>query len=75
MSKGTAVELIQADLGVTPAQTVVFGDYLNDLEMMRLAHWSFAMENAHPAVLEAARYTAPSHRDHGVVRTLAELLA
>ena len=35
-------------LGVTPAQTAVFGDYLNDLLMLEAGDWSFAMGNAHP---------------------------
>jgi hydroxymethylpyrimidine pyrophosphatase-like HAD family hydrolase len=43
--------------------------------MLALADWSFAMENAHPLVLEAARFVAPSHLHNGVVRTLTGLLA
>jgi len=32
------------------------------------------MANAHPRLVEAARYLAPSNREHGVVSTLAQLL-
>ena len=73
-NKGVAVERLQAELGVTRAQTVAFGDYLNDLEMLDAADWSFAMANAHPDVLERARYVAPSHREQGVITTLVSLL-
>lgn len=73
-NKGRAVQLLQEQLGVTPAQTAAFGDYLNDLEMLDAADLSFAMANAHPDVLARARHTAPSNVDHGVVTTLRALL-
>jgi Cof subfamily protein (haloacid dehalogenase superfamily) len=74
VNKGQALAALQRASGVTAAQTAVFGDFLNDLEMMSHAHLSYAMANAHPQVAAAARYTAPSHRDHGVVSILRELL-
>ncbi|SEI84218.1 HAD family hydrolase [Demequina mangrovi] len=74
VDKGVAVRALQEALGVTPAQTVVFGDYLNDLEMIDAAELSFAMANAHPDVAARARFTAPANTDHGVVVTLRRLL-
>nr|WP_278025485.1 Cof-type HAD-IIB family hydrolase [Xylanibacterium ulmi] len=74
VTKGTAVERLQAELGITREQTVAFGDYLNDLEMLDAAAWSFAMADAHPQVLDRARYVAPSAGEHGVVRVLERLL-
>ena len=73
-NKGVAVAALQAELGVTREQTVAFGDYLNDLEMLDAAAHSFAMADAHPEVLARARHVAPSHREQGVVRTLEALL-
>jgi Cof subfamily protein (haloacid dehalogenase superfamily) len=73
-NKGAALRMLQQELGITPAQTVVFGDYLNDLEMLDAADWSFAMTNAHPDVLRRARYVAPSNTELGVLRTIARLL-
>ncbi|MEW2047264.1 Cof-type HAD-IIB family hydrolase [Streptomyces sp. NPDC005476] len=72
--KGAALRALQRELGITPAQTMVFGDYLNDLEMLDAADWSFAMANAHPEVLRRARHLAPSNNDNGVLRTVARLL-
>ncbi|EYR63477.1 HAD family hydrolase [Actinotalea ferrariae CF5-4] len=72
--KGAAVRRLQEAYGITPAQTMAFGDYLNDLEMLDAAELSFAMANAHPEVLGRARYVAPAHTEDGVVRTLAGLL-
>ncbi|MEU9478134.1 Cof-type HAD-IIB family hydrolase [Streptomyces sp. NPDC048191] len=73
-NKGTALRGLQRALGITPAQTMVFGDYLNDLEMLDAADWSFAMANAHPEVVRRARHLAPSNNDNGVLRTLSRVL-
>ena len=73
-NKGTALRRLQRELGITPAQTMVFGDYLNDLEMLDAAEWSFAMANAHPDVIARARHVAPSNNDNGVLRTIAHVL-
>jgi len=73
-NKGRAITHLQDALGVTPAQTMVFGDFLNDLEMMDTADYSFAMSNAHPLLAARARYVAPPNSDNGVVRTIAAVL-
>jgi len=74
VDKGAALRRLQAATGITPAQTAVFGDYLNDLEMMDAASLSFAMANAHPEVAARARFRAPSNLDHGVITTIEKLL-
>ena len=74
VNKGVALRALQHALDATPDQTMVFGDYLNDLEMFAHATHSFAMANAHPTLLRAARYVAPSNIEHGVITTLAQLL-
>jgi hydroxymethylpyrimidine pyrophosphatase-like HAD family hydrolase len=75
IDKGVAVRTLQESLGVTPDQTVAFGDYLNDVQMLDAATWSFAMADAHPDVAERARFTAPSNAEKGVVTVLERLLA
>lgn len=74
IDKGVALRRLQQDLGVDRTQTAAFGDFLNDLEMLDAADWSFAMAGAHPEVLARARHRAPSNVDHGVITTLEELL-
>lgn len=74
VNKGRAIKALQAALNVTPERTAVFADYLNDLEMLEAARWSFAMENAHADVKGRARYLAPSNDEHGVVTVLRRLL-
>ena len=73
-NKGHALELIQKELGIGRHETLVFGDYNNDLEMLALADHSYAMANAHPNVLQAANYTTLSNDQYGVEIVLEELL-
>ena len=73
-NKGAALRRVQQQLGISPDETLVFGDYLNDLEMMREATYSYAMKNAHPEIIKAARFvTERDNNDHGVVATIREL--
>ena len=74
VNKGVALRNLQAALGVTPAQTPAFGDYLNDLELLQAADWSYAMADAHPDVAAVARHRAPSNADAGVVTVIEGLL-
>ncbi len=73
-NKGAGIRHIQEALGITRDQTMVFGDFLNDLEMMDEATYSFAMANAHPVLAERARFRAPGNTDNGVVRTIKSVL-
>lgn len=72
--KGHALRRVQESLGVTAEQTMAFGDYLNDTGLLDAAHWSFAMDNAHPEIRTRARYIAPANSRNGVVRTIASAL-
>ncbi len=72
--KKQGVEALRRVLGVSAAQTAVFGDYLNDLLMLEAGDWSFAMANAHPDLKATARYVAPSNADHGVLQVLDRLI-
>ncbi|WP_231505151.1 Cof-type HAD-IIB family hydrolase [Cellulomonas sp. URHE0023] len=72
--KGLALRHVQDSLGVTREQTMAFGDYLNDVGLLDAAHWSFAMDNAHPDVRAHARFVAPANTANGVVRTIRSVL-
>jgi Cof subfamily protein (haloacid dehalogenase superfamily) len=74
VNKGVGIRRIQEALGITRAQTMTFGDFLNDLEMMDESDYSFAMHNAHPTLRERARYVAPPNNENGVVRTISAVL-
>ena len=73
-NKGRALSVMQRELGISRAETMAFGDYLNDLEMLAHAEFSFAMANAHPAVKQAARFTTASNDERGVDQVLRQLI-
>ena len=72
--KGNAIERIQNEYGITSNQTMAFGDYQNDLEMLKKAKYSFAMQNAHPDVKEIANYETYSNDNLGVESVISKLL-
>lgn len=72
--KGYALNIIQQELGITKEETMAFGDYNNDLKMLELAHFSYAMENAHPNVKKAARFSTKSNDNQGVEYIIAQLV-
>ena len=74
INKGNALEKLQKTLNITPKQTMVFGDYMNDIEMLKKAEYSYAMENAHPSVKEAAKFEAASNNNFGVLKTIKSYL-
>jgi Cof subfamily protein (haloacid dehalogenase superfamily) len=71
--KGMALDVVQKKFGIAREHTMVFGDYLNDIEMMGEAHFSFAMENARPEVKQAARFMTHSNDNRGVLSILEQL--
>ncbi|MBD0823671.1 Cof-type HAD-IIB family hydrolase [Aestuariibaculum marinum] len=73
-NKAYALKILQQQLGVTEAETMVFGDYNNDLQMLGLAYFSFAMQNAHSDVKKIARFETKSNSEQGVENILEELL-
>lgn len=74
VNKGAAVAELQKQLNIGKNETLIFGDYMNDYEMMSCAEYSYAMANGHPKLIEAANFTAPSNDENGVVRIIKEYI-
>lgn len=72
VSKGTALRALQKTLGVTSEETMAFGDYFNDVDMLEAAYWSFCMENGHEAVKKLCRFIAPDNNSGGVTQCIAK---
>jgi Cof subfamily protein (haloacid dehalogenase superfamily) len=73
-NKGVAIEVLQKKFGITYEETMVFGDYFNDVEMLQKAYYSYAMENAHPEVKKFARFVTGSNEDGAVIKVIQEML-
>jgi Cof subfamily protein (haloacid dehalogenase superfamily) len=72
-NKGRAIEVLQNKFGISYDQTMIFGDFLNDLEMMQKGYFSYAVANAHPEIKNAARFLTQSNDENGVLNVLQKL--
>lgn len=73
-NKGHAIREIQKILRISPDETMVFGDNLNDLEMLAAATESYAVANAAEPVRKAAKHIADSNVNDGVLKVIRTLL-
>ncbi|MDR3260194.1 MAG: Cof-type HAD-IIB family hydrolase [Fusobacteriaceae bacterium] len=69
-NKGSALSIIQKKLGISYNESMAFGDYLNDIELMPLCKYSFAMENAHEDLKKICKFRAKSNMDNGVIEII-----
>lgn len=72
VNKGAALSAIREKLGISKEETMAFGDYFNDAEMLLEAGYGFVMENAHPGMMKYGKYRAKSNNDEGVTKAIKE---
>ena len=73
-SKRAGIEVIREALGLAKEEIAVFGDDLNDLDMIRAYPASVAMGNAVDAVKAAAKHTTLTNDEGGVAHALRHIL-
>lgn len=73
-SKATGLACLCDHLNIQASQVLVFGDGGNDVEMLKWAGHSFAMENAPQNIQEVAQGICPSNQDQGVLTILEKLV-
>ena len=73
VNKGIAVDFIQKKYGIEKSQSMAFGDYLNDAELLQNCGESYCMENGHPDLKALAKYIADSNDENGVMKVLYSL--
>jgi Cof subfamily protein (haloacid dehalogenase superfamily) len=74
VSKATALAELCAELGIEATEVVGFGDYPNDVPMLRWAGHAVAVANAHPDVLAIADEVTASNDEDGVALVLERLV-
>ncbi|ROR22120.1 hypothetical protein EDD66_11732 [Mobilisporobacter senegalensis] len=74
VSKGEAIKKIQKQLNITKEETMVFGDNLNDIAMLKQAGESYAIGNAREEVKQAAKHVADTNVNDGVLQVIKALL-
>ncbi|MDO4229138.1 MAG: HAD family hydrolase [Capnocytophaga sp.] len=76
VNKGVALKALQNLWNISEEETLVFGDQLNDIEMMQGAKFSYAMKNAQDEVKKVASFiTDYDNNNEGVIRKIEELLS
>lgn len=74
INKGIAIKQLQRKYNIKPEETMVFGDYYNDIDMLQSAYHSYAMDNAPEEVKKHARFIAKSNRENGVIDVIKSLV-
>ena len=72
-NKGNMMKKLAKQLKTPLVQTVVFGDYLNDLEMFKIAGRAIAVDNALTEVKEMAHEVIGTNADFAVINYLEQL--
>ncbi|WP_086347567.1 HAD family hydrolase [Candidatus Enterococcus clewellii] len=73
--KGTTVEKLQEMLGIDYEETMVFGDGLNDVELMERGAFSFAMRDGFEETKEAANYIIRTNEEDSVMKTIMQIVS
>lgn len=74
INKGAALSSIQKSLGITPAETMAFGDFYNDIDLLARADHSYVMKNANDDMKKYGRFTAPDNNSSGVTKVIRKYL-
>lgn len=72
--KGETVKKLQEMLGVTFEETMSFGDGENDVELMAIAKYSFAVSNACDNTKRAASFITKSNEENAVLLTIQKII-
>lgn len=75
VSKASTLAQCCAERGIAPEEVVAFGDMPNDIEMLAWAGTSYAMGNAHPAVIAAASGRTVANNEDGVAVVIEQIVA
>ncbi len=71
--KGTGVRIVADAFGYDIADTIGFGDSMNDLEMIETVGYSVCMENGSPALKAISDYVCPPVEKDGLAQAFKKL--
>lgn len=70
VNKGAGLQKLLELYDVDADHLMAFGDYHNDIQMLKLANHSYAVQNAHEDVKSIAKYHIGSNEDNAVVEEI-----
>lgn len=74
VDKGKALSHLLNVLELSPEHLATFGDYHNDIGMLKLANYSHAVANAHEDVKKIAKHIIDSNNDGAVMKIINNYL-
>ncbi|MDD6794354.1 MAG: HAD family hydrolase [Clostridiaceae bacterium] len=74
VNKGAALSRIKDDFNISYDETMAFGDFYNDIELLKEAKYSFVMENANDDMKKYGNYIAKKNTENGVVQAIEEYI-
>ncbi len=74
VNKGWALQQMQQYLGVTKEETMAFGDYYNDIQLLEQAGESYVMANAQKEMFAYGKHIAPSNEEYGVAQIIRRVV-
>lgn len=74
ITKGKGIEMIQRMYNIKNEETMVFGDYYNDVDMFKKAYYSYAMEHSPDEVKKHAKFIAKSNMEDGVAEEILKVI-
>lgn len=73
-NKGATLKHLIESLNIKQDETIAFGDYNNDVEMLDFVYRGYAMQDATPAVKAVADEVIGSNNDNSVIKKIYEIL-
>ena len=74
VDKGQGISHLGQAEGISPQKMLAIGDNYNDIPMLEVAAYSYAVANAHDDIKAVAKYLAPSNNDQGVIQVMDQVL-
>lgn len=72
--KAAGLQKLMERFDILADELMAFGDSGNDVEMLQLANYSYAVGNAPQIIKQHAKFLAPSHKDAGVLEVIEDYL-
>ncbi|WP_242258968.1 Cof-type HAD-IIB family hydrolase [Streptococcus thoraltensis] len=72
--KAAGLQKLMERFDILADELMAFGDSGNDVEMLQLANYSYAVGNAPQIIKQHAKFLAPSHKEAGVLEVIEDYL-
>lgn len=73
-NKANGISRLLKRWDLSPQNMVAIGDSGNDAEMLKMAHYSFAMDNAAENIKQIARYATDNNKHEGALNVIQAVL-